>query len=54
MMWASSRLRSRSGVFGSAQSLLKSSHRDQPLADGLIEDELILLACALSIFAGFR
>ncbi len=28
-------------------------HRDQPLADSFIEDELILLSCALSIFAGF-
>jgi hypothetical protein len=28
-------------------------HRDQPLADSFVEDELIMLSCALSIFAGF-
>jgi hypothetical protein len=28
-------------------------HRDQPLAESFIEDKLILLSCALSIFAGF-
>jgi hypothetical protein len=41
-VWASSRLR-----------IEVYRHRDQPLADSFIEGELILLSCALSIFAGF-
>lgn len=28
-------------------------HRDQPMADSFIEDELILLSCVVSIFAGY-
>ncbi len=53
MMWASSRLRSRFGVSASGPELLEvRRHRDQPLVDSLVEDDLIALPGALALLAG--